>query len=87
MGFGPGELSIGEACVTFKGVAWDTRLVFRDWQVIWQPATGTIVLADNTGELLVLKNGDKLNARRLCGVGRGHDRRACRSAVAGAART
>ncbi len=60
VGFGPGELSIGEACVTFKGEAWDTALVFRDWQVIWQPATGTIVLADNTGELLVLKNGDKL---------------------------
>ena len=31
--------------------AGETTLVFRGWQVIWQPATGTSVLGDTTGEL------------------------------------
>lgn len=59
-GFGPGSLTIGPSCVTFQGEGWETTLVFRDWQVIWQPATATIVVGDPSGELLVLKTGDEL---------------------------
>jgi hypothetical protein len=59
-GFGPGVLSIGEACVTFKGEGWETTLVFRDWQAVWDAAAGTIALQDPSGERLVLKTGDTL---------------------------
>lgn len=59
-GFGPGRLAIGPSCVTFQGEGWETTLVFRDWQVIWQPATATIVVGDPSGELLMLKAGDEL---------------------------
>ena len=59
-GFGPGVLTIGEACVTFKGEGWETTLVFRDWQVAWDAATGTIALQDPSGEPIVLKTGDTL---------------------------
>jgi len=59
-GFGPGVLAIGEACVTLRGQGWETTLVFRDWQVAWDAATGTITLQDPSGEPMVLKTGDTL---------------------------
>lgn len=59
-GFGPGQLIIGDACVTLRTEASETTLVFRDWQVIWNPASATIVFGDPSGELLELTTGDSL---------------------------
>lgn len=56
-GFGPGTLAIGPTCVTLAGDGWESTLVFRDWQVIWQPTPGAIVLLDGSGGLLTLEDG------------------------------
>lgn len=60
MGFGPGTLNVGEACVTFRTEASETTLVFRDWQVIWDRANAAIVLGEPSGGVLELKTGDTL---------------------------
>lgn len=56
-GFGPGTLSIGDACVTLVGDGWETTLVFRDWQAGWDAASGTIHFEQPPGELLALEGG------------------------------
>lgn len=60
-GFGPGTLTVGDACVTFHGPSGpDHTLVFRDWQVIWLPGSATIALWDPSGELAMLETGDRV---------------------------
>jgi hypothetical protein len=59
-GVGPGVLTIGGACVTFKGEGWETTLVFRDWQVAWDAQAASIRFRDPSGEQLVLATADQL---------------------------
>lgn len=60
-GMEPGTIRINPFCVVIEGEAFATTLVFRDWQVIWRPSDETIVVADNTGELAVLADGDTVS--------------------------
>lgn len=60
-GMEPGAIRISPFCVIVEGETSATTLVFRDWQVIWRPTSETIVLSDNSGELSVLADGDRVS--------------------------
>jgi hypothetical protein len=60
-GMEPGIIRINPSCVVIEGESFVTTLVFRDWQVIWRPISETIVISDNSGELSVLADGDRVS--------------------------
>lgn len=60
VGFGPGTLAIGDACVTFSGETWESTLVFRDWQAAWDAESRTIRFQQPPDQELNLRTGDQL---------------------------
>lgn len=61
-GFGPGVISIGDRCVTFRAdrAQVPTTLMWAEDTVAWRPNTRRIVFTDRQGDVVRVNDGDRL---------------------------
>ena len=62
VGLGPGVISIGERCVTFKAdrAELPVALIWADDTVVWRPNNRRIVFTDRQGDVDRVNDGDRL---------------------------